>query len=74
MIGKALTTLLIGVSIGIIWLPVGYCMGVLSVKKVAEADRAEEAPEFVQQAAQSQRQNNMALSAKDVEQRYNEDQ
>lgn len=72
VIGSVLTTVLIGLCIGIIWVPVGFWMGVTSVKKVAEADQAEEAPEFIQEAAQARKKNDMALSAKEVEQQYND--
>lgn len=71
MIETVLTTVLIGLCIGIVWVPVGFWMGVTSVKKVAEADQADEAPEFLQEAAEARKNNDMALSAKEVEQQYN---
>lgn len=73
MIGTALTTLLIGLCIGVVWIPVGFWMGVTSVKKIAEAEHADEAPEFLEDAARSRKQNDMALSAEEVEQQYKND-
>lgn len=48
-------------------------MGVTSVKKIAEAEHADEAPEFLEDAARSRKQNDMALSAEEVEQQYKND-
>lgn len=42
----ALITLRTGLSIGLTWLPEGVSMGVTSLKKGAEVDRGDEAPEL----------------------------
>jgi hypothetical protein len=73
VVETTLATLLVGLSIGIVWLPVGFWMGVASVRKIAEADHADEVPDFLQEAARSRKENDMALSAKEVDQQYNND-